>query len=115
MKLRNFRNSGDLFLPTWLKDYLETYIIGSDTTLFYITIWSILHFISGTIVANYFIHYTTYTLYTSTIFAFVIHTIWELWQYITENTPHNLRGYIDMTVDTVLYMLGYGMVAKNKL
>lgn len=109
--LTKFKDSGDLFLPDFVRYFLETYLIGSDKTIFYITMWSILHFISGMITRYLFFYYTFYSYKESFIFAFIIHTIWEFWQYVITNTPHTLRGLIDSFVDTILFMLGF-IIAK---
>jgi hypothetical protein len=77
---------------------LETYIVGDDTTLVYVTYWTILHFISGVLVAYFGASYTT---------GFWIHTAWELFQIAVRNTPvHTLRGRVDIVTDSVFFMLG---------
>ena len=90
--------SGDLFLPYWFRRRLETYIIGSDTSLFYVTFWTIIHFMSGVFVAFVGFSYLT---------GFWIHTAWEILQIVVRNTPiHKLRGRVDIITDTVFFMLG---------
>jgi hypothetical protein len=110
MDLSKYKDSGDLFLPQQLRDFLEIYIIGSNKSLFYITIWSIIHLISGGFTGYFFLYYTYYTFKDSFIIAFIIHTIWEFWQYIITNTPRTLRGLTDTIVDTILFMLGFIIV-----
>jgi hypothetical protein len=110
MDLSKFKDSGDLFLPQYLRDFLEIYLIGSDKTLFYITNWSVIHLISGIITRLIFVYYTKYSFMESLLYAFIIHTVWELWQYIITNTPHTLRGFVDTIVDTVLFMIGFIIV-----
>lgn len=107
MDLTKFKDSGDLFLPKGLKNFLEIYLIGSTNTLFYITLWSIMHFISGLFTGYFFLHCTQFAFKESVIFAFVLHTLWELWQYLITNTPSTLRGLIDTIVDTILFMFGF--------
>lgn len=110
MYLSKYKDSGDLFLPQYLRDFLEIYIIGSTKSLFYITIWSIMHLISGVFTGYFFLHYTYYTFRDSLIIAFIVHTIWELWQYIITNTQKTLRGLVDTIVDSILFMLGFIIV-----
>ena len=90
--------SGDLFLPYGFRKRLETYLVGSETSLFYITFWTIIHFMSGVFVAYFGATYWT---------GFIIHTIWEIYQILVRNTPiHKLRARIDVITDTVAFMLG---------
>jgi len=110
MDLSKFKDSGDLFLPKHFRNFLETYLIGSDKTIFYITIWSMIHFISGIITRLIFVYYTSYSFTYSLFLAFIIHTIWEFWQYIITNTPRTLRGLTDTIVDTILFMIGFIIV-----
>ncbi len=97
--------SGDVFLPKSVRDILQRYWIGSPKTTFYITNWSIVHFLTGIA--------TAYFLFQSKIkeniylVAFLIHTIWELWQIFIGMTPiYTLRGQVDIVVDTLLFMFG---------
>jgi hypothetical protein len=90
--------AGDLFLPKPVRKALETYIIGDDTTLVYVTYWTVLHFMSGILVAYLGGSYVT---------GFWIHTAWEVFQIGVRNTPvHTLRGRVDIVTDTVFFMLG---------
>jgi hypothetical protein len=89
--------SGDVFLPKSVRDVLERYYIGNDTSLFYFTNWSLVHFFSGMGVAYFTESYLN---------GFLLHTIWEFWQIIIRNTPLTLRGLIDIVVDTVMFMMG---------
>lgn len=99
-------NSGDLFLPTPVKAFLEQYWIGDDTSLFYVSWWTFIHFVSGLIVARWVtVRYAV---------GFAIHTVWELWQIIGKNTKYwTLRGQIDIVVDTAAFMLGMWVVPQN--
>jgi hypothetical protein len=110
MDLSKYKDSGDLFLPKQLRNFLEIYLIGSDKTIFYITLWSIIHLISGIFIRFFFLYYTSFSFTHSLIFAFIIHTIWEFWQYIITNTPRTLRGFVDTVVDTILFMIGFIIV-----
>lgn len=90
--------SGDLFLPYWFRRKLEYYIVGSDTSIFYVTFWSIIHCISGIFVAYFNVSYWN---------GFLIHTVWEMYQILVKNTPFNtLRGKIDIITDTIFFMIG---------
>jgi hypothetical protein len=94
--------SGDLFLPTSVRGFLETYWIGNDTSIFYISWWTFIHFISGILTGWILSDFTYYYIY-----GFLIHTIWELWQIIGKNTKYwTTRGQVDVLVDTISYMLG---------
>jgi hypothetical protein len=98
-------NSGDLFLPKSVKAFLEQYWIGDDTSLFYVTWWTFIHFVSG-VLTGYLLFYfkSTGTYYWS---GFLIHSVWELWQMIGKNTAYwTMRGQIDIGVDTVAFMIG---------
>lgn len=97
--------TGDLLLPKSVRRNLETYVIGSDRTLFYVTYWSIMHFVSGVLIVYFFD--------TSYWNGFLIHTVWEVYQILVRNTPfHTLRGKLDVVVDTALFMAGM-VVAKE--
>ncbi len=104
-----FYSSGDLFLPAQVRAFLETELVGQQKDTFYITIWSIIHAVSGVVfgfvmfklfnvVANY------YTI------AILVHTCWEMWQvYIGMAHPLALKGkgnIVDILTDTVLFMAG---------
>jgi len=89
--------SGDVFLPKSVRDVLERYYVGSDTSLVYFTNWSLVHFFSGMVVAYFTKSY---------IKGFLLHSVWEFWQIIIRNTPLSLRGLIDIGVDTIMFMLG---------
>jgi hypothetical protein len=97
--------SGDLFLPFAVRRFLEHYTIGTDTSLFYINNWSIIHLLSGILVAHLSIRYMPEkNVY---IQALIIHTIWELWQILGKNTAiGTLRGKLDVLVDTAFFMGG---------
>ena len=95
--------SGDAFLPTTIKQFLSRYIIGDSRSLFYLNYWSIVHFLSGVVISFFTNHW---------MIALLIHTIWEIWQYSIGMTRWNKRGLIDTVVDTILCMLGYGLMKK---
>lgn len=97
--------TGDLLLPKSVRRNLETYVIGSDRTLFYVTYWSLVHFVTG--------FGLVYLFNISYLFGFLIHTVWEIYQILVRNTPfHTLRGKLDVVVDTALFMAGM-VVAKE--
>lgn len=94
--------SGDLFLPKPVRAVLEYYYIGNDKSVFYITNWTLIHFLTGLWMASFL--YGNPQIY---LIAFLIHTIWELWQIYGGNTPiGTLRGVVDVFVDTGAFMLG---------
>lgn len=96
--------SGDLFLPKEVRTILETYIIGNDTSLFYITLWSFMHMLSGFLfrfINNSLVNYI------------IVHTVWEIWQiYIGMTHVDTLRGKIDVVVDTVMGIIGFIFAKK---
>lgn len=96
--------SGDLFLPKEVRRILETYIIGHETSLVYITLWSFMHMLSGVLfifVSNSLVDYV------------IVHTIWEIWQIYIGMTPiHTIRGIIDVFVDTIMGMIGFILAKK---
>lgn len=93
------RDLGDLFLPQPVKSFLEIYLVGNDRTLIYITFWSVVHFFSGMLTAQF--------LTPSPWAAFWIHTAWEILQLVIKNTPWTARGFIDIAMDTALFMGGF--------
>jgi hypothetical protein len=91
--------SGDLFLPAELRRVLEIYIIGNDSSTFYITIWSFMHLLSGVFFSFISGSLTDYI---------TVHTIWELWQIYIKMTPiHTVRGVIDIFTDTIMGIIGF--------
>ena len=91
--------TGDLLLPKPVRRILETYIVGDDNTLLYVTYWSLVHVLSGFLLV--------YLFNLSYLNGFLIHTIAEIYQILVRNTPfHTLRGRVDIVTDTVLFMGG---------
>ena len=108
--------SGDLFFSEKVRKFLETFIIGSYQTPVYITYWSVLHYVSGIINAYIFLWWGLKNPYVA---GFVVHTLWELWQtLIGMAKPWNLtghNGFVDIVMDTVLYMAGmYTVIGRGK-
>lgn len=95
--------SGDFFLPRGIVDFLDKYIIGQDDSVMYINYWSIIHMLSGMLVT---------VVITDPLYALLIHTLWELWQIFIKMTHLNKRGVIDISIDTVMFMLGF-FILKN--
>lgn len=100
--------SGDLFLNDAAKKFLSRYIAGNDRSLVYINYWSVVHFLSGVLVfvglqllgvANYF------------LIGFIIHTLWEFLQLSIGMTQVNMRGLIDIGMDTGFFMVGMGLMS----
>ncbi len=96
--------SGDAFLPAPIVNFLHTYIVGNEKSLYYINLWHINHFFSGVFFALFHIYFypfqSPYTTY------FVVHTLWALWQLSIGMTIPNLRGVIDILNDTLFGLLG---------
>lgn len=97
--------SGDVFLPKRARTFLEKYHIGGPTSTFYVTNWSIVHFLSGVLTAWILVNYfPTYALYKT---GFWIHTAWEYWQiFIGMTKYYTVRGALDIVVDTLFFMGG---------
>jgi hypothetical protein len=106
-----FRDSGDLFLPQPIQDFLQTHLIGTPTSLFYITYWSILHLLSGVGTAYVLQGYFRLQWLSAVFIGFLIHTAWEAWQVLITRTLNTQRGKVDTIVDTVLFLTGFLMVS----
>ena len=108
-------NSGDIFLPESVRTILLTELIGSMKKTFYITVWSVIHFING-IIFGYLYLFFKYDIKRYAIIMLIIHTCWEFWQIlIGMSKPYNLTGQnnlVDIIVDTLLFMLGAYITLK---
>lgn len=108
-------NSGDVFLPEKIKNILLIELIGTYKKTFYISGWSIVHFISG-IISGYIYLYFKGDSRSYLVNLFIIHTIWEFWQIlIGMSKPYRLTGrnnLIDSIMDTILFMLGAYIIRK---
>jgi hypothetical protein len=108
-------NSGDVFLPDNIKEILSYDIIGSHKKTFYISGWSIVHFING-ILFGYLYLYFKYNKKDYIINLLILHTLWEFWQIIIGmSRPYSLSGrsnLIDTFLDTILFMSG-ALITKN--
>jgi hypothetical protein len=109
---KTLKASGDLFLPEKVRRFLYRYIVGSDTSIVYISYWSILHLISGVLTGALIKYYNLgdghigyYSL------GLFIHTLWELWQKFIGMTIWDLRGAIDTAMDTIMFLIGMWLVA----
>jgi hypothetical protein len=102
-------NSGDVFLPEAVKNILQKDIIGSSKKTFYISGWSIVHFING-IIFGYLYLYFKYDIRSYFLTMFILHTLWELWQSIIGMAkPYKITGrsnIVDTIMDTILFMCG---------
>ncbi len=102
-------SSGDVFLPEKVKKILRTDLIGTSKKTFYVSGWSILHFINGIIIGYIYLYFNgDRKLYFYKLF--IIHTIWEFWQMlIGMSNPFKLtdsNNLIDIIMDTIFFMLG---------
>jgi len=102
-------NSGDVFLPKHIRDLLSTDLIGDSKKTFYISGWSMIHFISG-IICGYLYMYLDKNKQLYYYKLFILHSIWELWQaFIGMSKPYKLTGpsnLIDTILDTTFFMAG---------
>ncbi len=103
--------SGDIFLPPAVRRWLETYWIGNASTIFYITNWTFVHALSGVLTAHSLsVWFPKLPLFWT---AFVVHTLWELWQMAIGMTKYTtLRGQVDTVVDTVAFLIGVYVYTK---
>lgn len=102
-------NSGDVFLPVYIKQALDKYLYTTNNGSFYVNGWTFLHLFSGVLLgALYLFLNKSITFYYYNLF--IIHTIWELWQMlIGMSKPWKLTGHsnlIDIFVDTIVFMIG---------
>jgi len=102
-------NSGDIFLPEKIKNILGTDLLGNSKKSFYVSGWSIVHFVNGIIIGYLYLYFKG----DSRLYIFkllVIHTMWELWQMlIGMSKPYKLTGrsnLIDTVMDTLFFMSG---------
>lgn len=106
--------SGDAFLPTPLRTFLRTYLIGGPASTFYITYWSIVHLLSGILFATLSLAIKPFSLRTTLLSGFAVHTLWEVWQIaIGMSRPLALSGsnnFVDICMDTLLFLLGIWLV-----
>jgi hypothetical protein len=108
-------NSGDVFLPEKVKNILGTDLIGSSKKTFYVSGWSILHFING-IIFGYIYLYFNGDRRVYFFKMFLLHTMWEIWQMLIGMAkPYKLTGrsnLIDTIMDTIFFMLGAYIARK---
>ena len=102
-------NSGDIFLPEKIKNILGTDLLGNSKKSFYVSGWSIVHFVNGIIIGYLYLYFKG----DSRLYIFkllIIHTMWELWQMlIGMSKPYKLTGrsnLIDTVMDTLFFMSG---------
>ena len=106
-------SSGDVFLPESIKTILGTDLLGDSKKTFYVSGWSIVHFINGILFGYLYLYFNgNRKLYFYKMF--ILHTMWELWQMlIGMSNPYKLTGrsnIIDTLMDTVFFMLGAYLV-----
>jgi hypothetical protein len=108
-------NSGDVFLPEKIKNILGVDIIGTSKKTFYVSGWSILHFING-IIFGYIYLYFNGDRRVYFFKMFLLHTMWEIWQMLIGMAkPYKLTGrsnLIDTIMDTIFFMLGAYIARK---
>jgi hypothetical protein len=104
MKDTFWYRSGDLWLPPFLVEFLDSYIVGSDSSIFYLNYWHVNHFFSGVFFALFhlYVYHFAYPIHT----YLILHTLWEIWQLFLGMTPTSLRGLVDIWNDTLLGTLG---------
>lgn len=103
--------SGDLWLPSSVVAFLDSYLVGNETSLFYLNLWHVNHFLSG-VFFGLLLHFGVYSSSRPFLTYFLFHTLWEIWQGLIGMTPRSLRGVLDITVDTVVGLLGLVLVRR---
>lgn len=98
--------SGNLFLNAKTRHTLQYYFVGDDNSLFYINGWTVVHWLSGIIFAALITDFSKVLRYNIYSIGLIVHTIWELWQLVIGMTAINLRGIIDITMDTCVFLFG---------
>ena len=110
-------NSGDVFLPEKVKNILGKDLIGNSKKTFYVSGWSIVHFINGIIFGYLYLLYFKGDRKLYFLKMFIIHTVWEFWQMLIGMAkPYKLTGrsnLIDTIMDTIFFMLGAYIVHTN--
>lgn len=111
MNIREFLyKSGDIFLPKKIRDFLEITIIGCSYKTFYISLWSIVHFLSGILFGFLYIYSNYFDINNYYKNHLIFHTIWEIWQVIIGmSKPWKIVGnsnIVDTILDTILYISG---------
>jgi hypothetical protein len=102
-------NSGDVFLPKPIKEFLDKSLYMTKNHSFYINGWTFVHYFSGILVGAIYLYFNK-PIQWYYIYLLILHTIWELWQvFIGMAKPWKLTGHsnlIDSFVDTIVFMLG---------
>ncbi len=101
--------SGDFFLNDKMKTFLYTYIYGNKNTIIYVNYWSIVHLLSGVIT---YLLLDYFNIKSYIIFGLIIHTLWEIWQISINMTKLNVRGLIDICMDTIFFLTGMWLSYK---
>jgi len=86
----------DGYLPQWLTKQL--YVVYVNKPPIQINGWSGMHFLSGICVAF---------LGLREKIALIIHTCWELFQFIAGDNRMDIETFVDIGFDTLFYYLGY--------
>lgn len=87
---------GDAFAPSQINQILNFRLIQLNS--YYINLWHFVHGMSGWI---------TRKLGFDQEQAFLIHLLWEAFQYSIEMTPHDSTGWVDIVIDTLFFFGGY--------
>lgn len=105
MKAQDIKTFGkqvsDGFMPDFLKIILYKKLIGIGPA--HINGWSFMHLLSGIIVG---------LLKFNALPAFIIHTIWEIFQASVGDNKLDLETAIDVPLDTLFFMFGWFLARK---
>jgi hypothetical protein len=102
--------SGDIWLPKPVVHGLDKYLVGNDRTLLYINYWHGMHFLSGVLFGLFQVYLVSFQhpFYV----YFFLHTVWEAWQLTIGMTKQNLRGLLDIAMDTMMGLFGCFLVLQ---
>lgn len=88
----------DGLLPKQIRTILYKPIIGT------VNGWSFVHFLTGIVVG---------TFLTNKLTAFIIHSLWEIFQFVAGDNRFDKETLIDVTLDTIFFMCGF--LLSNKI
>ena len=93
----------DAFMPKQVKKLLYTEIVSLGESNADINGWSFMHMLSGVIIALFGF---------KALPAFVIHTLWELFQATVGDNKWDYETLVDVPMDTLFFMIGWWIGTK---
>lgn len=94
--------ASDGFLPTAVSSFLYTeyFHVGPAA----VNGWSAVHAVSG-VLASF--------LTPQLVDAFMIHSAWELFQFVIGDNKFDAETVVDVTLDTLFFMLGFEFAVRS--